>query len=91
MDRLAQPKRHHSSAQNLNQNSYVPMAEAVKMFQNGTPRRFRSKPNLKSNEFNKPTNTIPQSPFLITKGRHRQLNILSREQQEILEYEECQK
>lgn len=90
MNRLAQPKK-YGSAQNLNRNNYVSMAEAVRKFQSGTPTRFRSRPKLTDGIVNKVGATVPQSPALLTKKRHRPTYALSREEQERLEYEEAQK
>ncbi|KAJ8969437.1 hypothetical protein NQ317_008628, partial [Molorchus minor] len=89
INRLSQPKRHYGSAQNLNQCDYQRLCEN---FQSGTPVRFRSKPKLENMDgVNKPVRTIPQSPPLMTKNRHRQVMALSREEKERLEYEEAQK
>ncbi|KAJ8959286.1 hypothetical protein NQ318_021971 [Aromia moschata] len=86
IDRLAQPKKHYGSAQNLDQSNYVSVAEFVRKFQIGTPQRFRNKSKLETG-CSKQTSTIPQSPALKTKQRHRPVNAVSREEQEMLEYE----
>ncbi|CAH1101969.1 unnamed protein product [Psylliodes chrysocephalus] len=90
LTRLAQPKRNYGSEQNLSRNEYVPMAEAVNRFQHGTPKRFRSRPNL----LGEPSQlTIPHSPKLITSIRGRPVPdyVLSQNQKEQLEFEEAKK
>ncbi|KAG5864797.1 hypothetical protein JTB14_028062 [Gonioctena quinquepunctata] len=95
VNRLAQPKRHFSSDRNLNRKSYLPMAEALKKFHNSTPERFRTKPKTESfvngNVPRKLTATIPQSPNLKTTRRARPVEVISREDQEKLEFDEAQK
>nr|XP_023023023.1 targeting protein for Xklp2-like [Leptinotarsa decemlineata] len=95
VNRLAQPKQHFSSDQNLNKNSYLPMAEALKKFQNTTPERFRTKPKqnsfVRGNVSCKLTTTIPHTPNLKTTTRARPVEALSREEQEKIEFEEAQK
>ncbi|XP_056648313.1 targeting protein for Xklp2 homolog [Diorhabda sublineata] len=89
INRLAQPKRKFKSNQELNKNEYVPMAEALIKFQNGTPKRFRVKPVAVAD--NPLKATIPHSPKLKTSLRNRPLHAQSREELEQLALAEAKK
>ncbi|KAK9875706.1 hypothetical protein WA026_009503 [Henosepilachna vigintioctopunctata] len=98
LNRLAAPKKFHSSVKNLavSSNEYVSVAEAVKKFQERTPTRFHSKsksnPGLQKEIPVKLKVTIPHSPMLLTKRRAKpNTNVMSYEDREKLEFEEQQK
>ncbi|XP_050500014.1 targeting protein for Xklp2 homolog [Diabrotica virgifera virgifera] len=88
INRLAQPKRQFKSDQNLNKDEYVPMAEALKKFQNATPKRFRTRVNSSHEPLKC---TIPQSPKLQTTVRSRPVHVLSYEEQQRMAAEEAKK
>ncbi|XP_060521882.1 targeting protein for Xklp2 homolog [Cylas formicarius] len=69
---------------------FISFAESVRQFQNRTPQRFRSNPELKKNP-RQPQRTVPHSPALRTKLRHRNIHIPSREEKEMEEYENAKK
>ncbi|KAJ8922403.1 hypothetical protein NQ315_004348 [Exocentrus adspersus] len=91
LNRLAQPKRYNSSQNLYQQENYVSMAEAVRKFQCGTPERFHTKRKLNTDLMGKLRITIPQSPALLTKNRHRPVQAVSKEEQEKLSFEQAQK
>ncbi|CAG9829897.1 unnamed protein product [Diabrotica balteata] len=88
INRLAQPKRQFKSDQHLNKDEYVPMAEALKKFQNATPKRFRTKVSVSHEPLKC---TIPQSPKLQTTVRSRPVHVLSYEEQERMAADEAKK
>lgn len=96
INKLAQPKQ-YTSVENLNNGKFVSLAEAVNKFQNRTPARFRSKPNLAHNHSSQNHSsqtlfrTVPESPALHTKARSRPANILSSEEREQMEFDNLQK
>ncbi|CAH0545697.1 unnamed protein product [Brassicogethes aeneus] len=88
LNKLAQPKHKFSSAENLRKNDFVSVAEAINKFHKGTPIRFKSKPSILPLSLK---TTIPQSPALRTKTRHRDVTTLTSEQRELQEFENEQK